>query len=252
MQDLQQGKLNPRQKVKLADDLYRAGGKSEALALFDENLPKYGASEDIPNEAYLNYGTALLDSGRGQEALSVYETLDRNLADSPEAKEIRGKMEKNTLSFFKKNKEKKEQQKKDQEKKNKDNKENKEGEENKDQQNQVGDKKQQGDSGQDKQQKGQSGQQDKKGPDKDGEEMKDQKDQGEEKKDGEGKEDEEKKEPKKESDAEDGQEKKPLPPRKLAPKLKQLMSDDRQLQMRMIEQGTRDLNRKKLRNSKDW
>ncbi len=253
MQELQDGKLSSRQKIKLADDLYRAGGKTEALALFDENLPKDGSGEDIPKEAYLNYGTALLDSGRGQEALTIYDELEKQLGDSPEASEIRKKMEKNTLSYFKKEKEKKEQQKKEQEKKDQENKDGKEGKENKDQQGESGDKKQQGESGKDKQQQSQSGQQqDKKDQGKEGEEKKDQKDKGEEKKDEEGDGDEEKKDAKKEGESDEGQGKKPLPPKKLAPKLKQLMSDDRQLQMRMIEQGTRELNRKKLRNSKDW
>ncbi len=249
MQELQNGKLNPRQKLKLADDLYRAGGKEEALALFDENLPKDGSGQDIPKEAYLNYGTALLESGHAQEGLSVYNNLEKQLGDSPEAKELREKMEKNTLSYFRQEKQKKEQQKKDDQ-----NKENKDSKDNKDQQNQSGDNKQQDKGGQDKQQ-GQSGQQDKKEPGKEGEDKKDQdkkdqKDKGEEKKDGEGEED--KKEEPKDGQSEDGQEKKPMPPKKLAPKLKQLMSDDRQLQMKMIEQGTRELNRKKLRNSKDW
>lgn len=245
MQDLQAGKLNPRQKVKLADDLYRAGGKEEAMALFDENLPKDGSGQDIPQEAYLNYGTALLERGRGQEALTVYDTLDKQLGDSPEASALRDKMEKNTLSYFRQEKQKKEQQKKDEQ-----NKENKDNKDNKDQQNQSGDSKQQDKGGQDKQQ-GQSGQQEKKEEDKkEGQDKKDQKDKGEEKKEGDGEED--KKEEPKDGESEEAQDKKPLPPKKLAPKLKQLMSDDRQLQMRMIEQGTRELNRKKLRNSKDW
>ncbi len=254
MEELQAGKLNPRQKVKLADDLYRAGGKEEALALFDENLPKDTTSQDIPNEAYLNYGTALLESGRGQEALTVYDNLDQKLGNSPDASGIREKMEKNTLSFFRQEKQKKEQQKKD--KQDKDKKENKDNKDGKDPQDQSGDNKDQQDkSGKDQQQQGQSGQQDKKEQEKKDQEKKDQekkdeKDKGEEKKDGEGEEDN--KEKPKDGETEDGQEKKPLPPKKLAPKLKQLMSDDRQLQMRMIEQGTRELNRKKLRNSKDW
>ena len=50
----------------------------------------------------------------------------------------------------------------------------------------------------------------------------------------------------------DSDQKKKLPPQKVPAKLKQLMSDDRQLQMKMIENGTRDLNRRKSRKSKDW
>jgi hypothetical protein len=239
MQALQDGKLTSRQKVKLADDLYRAGGKTEALSLFEENLPQEGSGLDIPKEAYLNYGTALLDSGRAGEALAVYDALDKLLDNSPEASEIRTKMEKNTLSYFKKEKEKKEQEKKDKEKKEQ---EKKDGKENKDQQGQ----------GENKKQQGESGKQDNKNPEKKGADKKDQKEKGEEEKESEGEGVEEKKDQKNEESSQEVQEKKPLPPKKLAPKLKQLMSDDRQLQMRMIEQGTRELNRKKLRNSKDW
>jgi Ca-activated chloride channel family protein len=239
MQALQDGKLTSRQKVKLADDLYRAGGKTEALSLFEENLPQEGSGLDIPKEAYLNYGTALLDSGRAGEALAVYDALDKLLDNSPEASEIRTKMEKNTLSYFKKEKEKKEQEKKDKEKKEQ---EKKDGKENKDQQGQ----------GENKKQQGESGKQDNKNPEKKDADKKDQKEKGEEKKESEGEGVEEKKDQKNEESSQEVQEKKPLPPKRLAPKLKQLMSDDRQLQMRMIEQGTRELNRKKLRNSKDW
>ena len=47
-------------------------------------------------------------------------------------------------------------------------------------------------------------------------------------------------------------EKKKLPPQKIPAKLKQLMSDDRQLQLKIIEQNTRDMNRRKSRQNKDW
>ena len=43
-----------------------------------------------------------------------------------------------------------------------------------------------------------------------------------------------------------------MPPPKMTPKLKQLMSDDRQLQLKVIEQGTRDMNRRTNRDNKDW
>ena len=236
MEELREGKLNPRQKVKLADDLYKSGAKDEALALFEENLPKDNVNPDIPDEAYLNYGTALLEKGRAQEGFGVYENLGKRLDNSPAVKELRDKMEKNSVSYFQKQKEKKKQQQKNDK-------------ENKDQQNKDGNDQQQGQSGQDNQQQGKQGQDQKQDKGQD-QQKKDQKDKGNEQKPDEG--DEEKKDEPKEGDPNEGKEKKPLPPKKLAPKLKQLMSDDRQLQMRMIEQNTRELNRKKLRNSKDW
>ncbi|MFL5783781.1 MAG: VWA domain-containing protein [Bacteriovoracaceae bacterium] len=242
LSELQQGKLGPRQKVKLADDLYKAGAKNEALALFDENLPKESVNGEIPKEAYLNYGTALLESGRAPEAFAVYETLNQSLGNNPEADQLRDKMEKNSVSYFKQQKQKKQQQNKDQK-----------DQQDKDKQDQG----QQGQSGQDNQQQNnqqnKSGQQqNKQDQSKQGEQKKEDKGKGEEKKDeneGEDKKDENKD---KNGEAENEGEKKPMPPKKLAPKLKQLMSDDRQLQGKMIEQGTRDLNRKKLPKSKDW
>ena len=38
----------------------------------------------------------------------------------------------------------------------------------------------------------------------------------------------------------------------MSPKLKQLMSDDRQLQLKVIEQETRDMNKRQNRENKDW
>lgn len=239
MQELQEGKLNPRQKVKLADELYRAGAKAEAVELFDESLPKTPGTGDIPNEAYLNYGTALLQNGRVQDAFGVYDSLNQKLSTSPEDKALKEKMEKNSLAFFQQQKEQQKKQDKDK----------KDSEQKKDQQNQSGDQQNQGQSGQDKQQQGKSGkdQKDDKGEkDKKEDQKKDQ-----DNKDGEGEENKDEQKPKEDQEPQEG-EPKPMPPKKLAPKLKQLMSDDRQLQMRMIEQGTRELNRKKLRNSKDW
>jgi Ca-activated chloride channel family protein len=241
MEELQAGKLNPAQKAKLADDLYQAGAKEEALALFEENLSKDRLNPEIPKEAYLNYGTALLEKGKSQEGFAVYETLGKSLARGEKSQSLRDKMEKNSVAFFKQEKQKKEQQKKDQ--KDKDQK--------KDDQNnqgQGGESKQQGQSGQDKKQESGKNDKDKKDEEKKNQDKDQDKDQ--EKKSDQG--DEDKKDEPKESEPEEKKEAKPLPPKKLAPKLKQLMSDDRQLQMKMIEQGTRDLNRKKLRNSKDW
>jgi Ca-activated chloride channel family protein len=239
MEDLQAGNLNSRQKAKLADDLYKAGAKDEALTLFEENLPKDHSNAEIPPEAYLNYGTALLEKGRIQEGLSVYDDLNSRMGNTPDSRTLKEKMEKNTISAFRQQNEKKKQQ----EKQDKENKEKKD-------ENQQGQG--QGQSSQDDKQQGKSGQDKQQDPQKDGKDKqdnKDKKEKGEEKKEDEG--DQEKKDEPKDSEQENG-EKKPLPPKKLAPKLKQLMSDDRQLQMKMIEQGTRELNRKKLRNSKDW
>jgi cobalamin biosynthesis protein CobT len=243
MERLQNGDLNKLEKIKLADDLQRAGAKSEALALYEENLPMGQISGDIPPEAYLNYGTALLEKGEEQKGLAVYDTLSSSLdPKNSKSEKIKQMLEKNVMNYFRTQEQKKEQEKKDK-KDQKENKDNQQGQSGSgsEQQNQSGsnpkdqkDKKGQGDKPEDKQDKkdgkGEEKEQDKKESDKDQEE-KDKKDQ--ENKDNEG-------------------EKSKLPPPKMPPKLKQLMSDDRQLQMKVIEQGTRDMNRRQNRENKDW
>ncbi len=235
MEQLQKGELNRAQKVKLADELYKAGAKGESLALYEENLPLDKIDHSVPQEAYLNYGTALLEKGEGQKGLAVYDQLASSL-DPKDSKTLAAKemIEKNTISFFKQEEQKK-QDKKNQ--KNQDNQDN-----NKDDKNQN-----QGQSGQQKDQKQKSGKDDKKEDEKDKQDNKDEK--KEDKNEGEDKEDK-----KDESDSEDNkdQDKKPLPPKKIPAKLKQLMSDDRQLQMKMIENGTKDMNKRKSRQNKDW
>lgn len=246
LSDLQNGKLNRLERLKLADDLYKAGSQEEALALYDENLPEK-IDKTTPKEAYLNYGTALLKKGDTQKAFSVYENLSQSLGDDQKSQSLKDIMDKNVLSHFQQEEQKKkeEQQKKDK----KDNKDQKDQKENKDNQSGQGQQKDQqsGSGKQDKQDKkeGQNDQknQDEKKPDKKDEQKKDdQKDNEDQKDENENKNEEGEK---KEQD-------KPLPPKKIPAKLKQLMSDDRQLQMKMIENGTRDLNKRKSRQSKDW
>ncbi|HXH31694.1 MAG TPA: VWA domain-containing protein [Bacteriovoracaceae bacterium] len=252
LQDLKDGKLSQLEKLKLADDLYKADAKDEALSLYRENLPPGpGLAEGVPPEAYLNYGTGLLEKGEIGEGLRVYENLETSLpADSAKGKEVKEIIEKNSVTVFRKIEEqkKKEQEKKDQEKK--------DGAEKKEK-NQGGEGKQ----GEPKPQGSESGKQDKgagQDPGKDQKKENDQKGEDKDQKPADGAGEENKKEEKspdgKEDSkpAEDGEGQKPKAQKKLPAKLKQLMSDDRQLQMKMIENGTRDLNKRKSRGSKDW
>ncbi len=257
--ELKEGKLSTLEKLKLADDLHRNESSPEALALYEESLGRSNIDTSLPPETYLNYGTVLLESGRIDEGLDVYERLHSTLPkDSPEAKKLKEIMDKNVLTVLKKKEEqkKKEQQKKDQEEKDK-----KDGKDKKDQQGEGKEGKQ----GQPNQQDNQpgkpdeksGGEQDKKqekkeqgeGQEKDKENSDPQKDKDEKK--GEGEEEKPEAAPG-QPEAGDQGEGKPKPQKKLAPKLKQLMSDDRQLQIKMIENGTRDLNKRKSRGSKDW
>ncbi len=229
LDELKEGNLNRLERIKLADDLHKAGAKEEALALYQENL-KGSIDKTIPAEAYMNYGTALLEKGEISKGINLYQKLNESLDDSPESRKIQETMDKNVVSIFQQQEQKKKEQK---EKKDK----------NKEDQN----KDQSGSQGKSNPQEGQSGKEDKK----------DQKqDSGDQKKDD--KNEDQKKDEKEKSDKPKDEEKdqdeqpKPTPPQKLPAKLKQLMSDDRQLQMKMIENGTRDLNKRKSRKSKDW
>ncbi|HXH74002.1 MAG TPA: VWA domain-containing protein [Bacteriovoracaceae bacterium] len=262
LSQLQKGKLDQIERLKLADDLYKAGAKPEALTLYEENLNTKKVDKSLPPEAYLNYGTGLLESGETGAGLHTYEKLMDSLAKNPEkSKEIKEMIEKNIVTHFMQQEQKKEQQqKKDKEDQQKGENKDKQG------QGQGSDKQSSSGEGQDKNQQGQpqSGQDQKNQEQKDKEQQakeKAEKDKKEkEKKDGEG-EDQDKDKDNKEKkddqgkegeDGDDKKEQKKLPPMKLPAKLKQLMSDDRQLQMKIIENGTRDLNKRKSRRSKDW
>ena len=232
---LQKGELGVLEKLKLANDLNQAGAKDEALSLYEENLPLPHMDKNLPSEAYFNYGTALLEKGEGQKGLTIYEALENELNSDSKDRELKNLINKNVTAFFKAQAEqekKKKEQKKDQQ--------NKE-QQDKDQKNQG----QSGDQKNDQQGKGEKNQD----KNESGEDKKDQKkDPKDESKDPS---EEDKKDP--QSKAEEGKEQEKLPPQKIPAKLKQLMSDDRQLQMKMIENGTRDLNkRSKSGKNKDW
>ena len=233
---LQKGELSRLEKIKLADDLSKAGAGEEALALYEENLsPKL--DNETPPEAYLNYGTALLQKGEVQKALNTYESLSKALGEGPEGDKLRETMDKNIVTFF----QQQEQKKKQQQKKNQENKEQQD--KNQQDNNQPGQGKNQEQQGSSKEQK--------KNQNKESEDQeKENKEKGQDKKE----EDEQKSsEDEKEKDGEEGKKnEEKMPPKKIPAKLKQLMSDDRQLQIKMIENGTRDLNKRKSRKSKDW
>ena len=239
LEQLRRGELNQLEKLKLADELQRAGAKTEAVALYQENLPMDGNKQNLPPEAYLNYGTALLEKGEEKKGLEVYEKLNSSMdPKSPKTQKIKEMMEKNVVSFFQVQEQKKQQEKKEQ----KENKENKDKQDQKDGQS--------GESG--------SEQKDQKGSGQKPQDQKDKKDQGKDPQDQKDKDKEENKPDEKDQDKQDKEkspqdgEKSKLPPPKMPPKLKQLMSDDRQLQLKVIEQGTRDMNRRNSRENKDW
>jgi Ca-activated chloride channel family protein len=248
MDELQKGKLSRLEKVKLADELYKSGAKAESLELYKENLPVNQIDKTVPPEAYLNYGTGLLENNKEAEGLKVYDKISKSMSAGAEKEKIKDTISKNTLSHFKQQEEKKKKEEQDK-KDRKDKKEQNKDEKDKNDQNKQDN---QGQNGQQKKEQGGQGndQKDQKGKGDDQKE-KEKKDKGEEKKDDKG-EGEDKQDKDQNRPQPDEGEKKPLPPKKMPAKLKQLMSDDRQLQMKVIENGTRELNKRKSRTSKDW
>lgn len=246
---LQAGKLNHIERLKLADDLYREGLKPEAMTIYQENLNTSRPDPSVPPEAYLNYGTALLEQGNTGEGLETYDKLLESLKNDPQkSQEIRSIVEKNIVTHFQQM-EQKQQQNKDQKNQKQQNRSNDQQDEQQQGQNQDQNQNQGQSNRQQDQQK--SGQGPKEKEQSQGKEQdQNQKNQGEEK----DKKDESDKDNEKEGDKdkESGEKNKNHPPRKLPAKLKQLMSDDRQLQMKIIENGTRDMNKRRSRRSKDW
>jgi Ca-activated chloride channel family protein len=239
LQDLKEGKLSKAQRIKLADELFRAGAKEEGLSLYQENLPP-DFDHQLPPEAYLNYGTALLQSGKIQEGLDVYRKLSTGLGNEASANNLRDMMDKNVLAAFRKQEQQKKQQKKQQENQKKQDSSESNDKESKGNKQSGSDKQNQSQSSQGKEQE----KNEKKSDDKNNSPERDQP-----KTDQDPNETSEDKQSKKDQKP---QETKNTPSPKLPAKLKQLMSDDRQLQLKMIENGTKDLNRRKSRKSKDW
>jgi Ca-activated chloride channel family protein len=240
MEMLQNGDLNRLEKIKLADDLQKAGAKEEAIALYQENLPQNPQNGEIPPQAYLNYGTGLLEKGEEQGGLEVYDSLVKSLPkDDEQTNKIKDMIQKNITNYFKVQEQKKEQQKKEQDKKD-------EQEKNSSEKNGEGS----GTSG-DKESSTQNNKQGQNSNEKDQKQDKGDDQQDKNKQDEKENEQDKNQPTDKDSKDKEGDQKK-LPPQKVPPKLKQLMSDDRQLQLKIIEQGTRDMNKRKNRENKDW
>jgi len=240
LEKLHKGKLNKLEKIKLADDLYKHGAKDEGLTIFHENLGSQEFSKDIPPEAYLNYGTSLLEKGHVNDGISIYSKTLENLNDENQKKKFKQIIEKNLVTYFKQKQQNKNQQ-------------------NKDEKNSSNDQQQQssqqgsGESKQDSKSKSSEGNANSKN-NFDQKNEKQQKKNSKEDENDQGEKNENEKKDKDQKDEKNQNDTKLNPGirKKLPAKLKQLMSDDRQLQMKVIENGTRELNKRKSRKSKDW
>lgn len=233
---LGEGKLSSLEKLHLADELQRQDDAEKAIPLYQESLSK--GSGKVPMESVFNYGTALLKKGDITGGLSVYEKLKKHLI-AEEKDDYLKKMSQNTLFALQQKQKQDEQKKKDDKNKSKSKSKDQKESDNKDQSGSSGDGKSDNKDQKKKQHpKDKGNEKDKKEDKKDKGDPKDQQDKEDEKKD--------------EKEKQDKGEQKPMPPKKVSPLMKQLMSDDRQLQMKMIENGTRDLNKRRSRDNKDW
>lgn len=270
---IKEGKADREYVLKTAEKMLKAKDDKRATELYSE----YGKKDDS-EEVRFNHATALLKSSRLKEALPIIQDLMKNSKNE----DLKDKMRKNLRMHVeqKKKQEKEDQQKKEQEQKDKEEQKN-----NQDSQNQQ-DKK---DSDDDKQNKGQSkpgsqGNQKEDGKNKEGQDQKD-KQQAQQKPNPDGKLGEEKKEDNKDkkdkkdgkdkdgkNKGQDGEEEKekeeaqPSGPSTLDEKekeiekkrrmvktpamIKQIMSDDRELQKKMMDTSTSERGEQKPK--RDW
>jgi Ca-activated chloride channel homolog len=244
LERLSQGELSNLERLKLADDLHRSGAIDEARALYEETLPFPNVDSNLPAEAYLNYGTSLMQKNEMQKALGVYETLEKSLPEGEKKEKISRTIEKNILTHFKKKEEEKQQKKGQKKQQNKDNKPGEKGGKSDDQSSSSkssSDPSQGEQKDQDKKEPGEN----EKDDDKNGNKAEDDEKKDSKPQDGE-------KDKKQEPKPEDANEQQIQARKKVDPKLKQLLDDDRQLQLKMIENGTRELNKRQSRKNKDW
>lgn len=267
---IKEGKADREYVLKTAEKMLKAKDDKRATELYSE----YGKKDDS-EEVRFNHATALLKSSRLKEALPIIQDLMKNSKNE----DLKDKMRKNLRMHIeqKKKQEKEDQQKKEQEQKDKEEQKN-----NQDSQNQQ-DKK---DGDDDKQNKGQSkpgsqGNQKEDGKNKEGQDQKD-KQQAQQKPNPDGKLGEEKKEDNKDkkdgkdkdgkNKGQDGEEEKekeeaqPSGPSTLDEKekeiekkrrmvktpamIKQIMSDDRELQKKMMDTSTSERGEQKPK--RDW
>lgn len=261
------GKADRTYVLKTAEKMLRTKDVKNATELYSEY-----AKENDSEEVRFNYATSLLNTNRLKDALPIIQGLLKNSKNE----DLKDKLRKNLSMHI--------EQKKNQEKEDQKNKDQKENEQNKD------DKKDQGDKNDKKQDQNKEDQENKDKQKKDGKDQKDQKPdkqdgkQGkpEDQKSGKGKNDENKKDEKKEEKKEEGkdqekdkdkegegkeeekeQEKRPSTieekEREIEKKrrmtktpamIKQIMSDDRDLQKKMMDTSTNERGEQKKK--RDW
>ena len=221
LQKLASGQHDETIKLRLAQKFSESGEHQQAQQLYSE----VESEKKLTEAAKVNMVTNLLQAKEDKKALNALKSIKVSELSQKE-KEI---LFKNTLVYH--------QPKKSDQKEKKDQKNDQKNQDNKQEKGQQGSQKDNTDGSNNKDQKKQ--QKGEQGPDKNKKET-------------------EKSDEKNSDETKDNQPKpqsqptKPMPSKVLPAKLKQLMSDDRQLQMKMIENGTRDLNKRHGGTKKDW
>ena len=234
MSIMEKGKLDVTNKLKIAEGLFKSKRLEEAKILYDENL-KFDPSKN--HESQANYGTLLLAMGNIVAGAEVYQRIQSLEKVSDEIKKI---TRENLLIALAKQKKEQENKKKNKDKNKNDKNKQKDGEKSKQQNDDSENKK-----------NGQQGEQDKdkdKNKNKEKNKEKDKKNKGKNNK--KNKEKEKKMKKKKTIEEKEEEIRKKRKMVKIPAMLKQIMSDDSQLQQKYIDTSTRKKN--STQDKKDW
>jgi Ca-activated chloride channel family protein len=220
-----QGELDEEGRLLLADELLKNQFPEQADVVYGEAISE--KIDETNKSDYFNWAASQLKSKQLERGIRNYMNLAEYLenSNSPDDQEMLNKVKKNLMKALQQHQQQ-QQNKKDNKKKQQDNKD--------DQQN---DDQQQGDEGNQSQQKD-------KNKDQEGKDNKDQQN-----KDQQNKNDQNKDQEKDKNEKSQQSKQNKMPKKKLPALLKQLMSDDNQLQKKLIDAETRKRSR---RNRKDW
>lgn len=248
LEKMRKGNLNAEEKLRLADSLFQGKLLEEGITIVNE-VKK--SKQVLPWQSRLNLGNALCLTKKYPEGLKILSDLRSEAPD-----EIKKMIDQNVLNFMKQQKQeqqKQEQQQKQDQQQNKDDQQQQQDQ----QQNQDDQQKKDGEQGEDKQDKQGKGKSDQNQKDQKDKNKKDQKNEDEQKdkdkdkekeKDNEGKEKEQQQKPQSLQEKEE-QIRKNRKMVKVPAILKQIMSDDRNLQKKYWKTQTTDDNNLQ---KKDW
>ena len=247
LQLLKQNKLDATQKIRLADQLIADGAVDMARSLYQEELSTKEAREKNPESAF-NWATMELQQKNFTKGLDLYKEQLANASTNKNINEneLKKKIDENLKKVFSAQNQQKNKNQKD------DKKENQGQDQDKKDQGNQDDKKNDQDSKGNKSKDRKKGSDDKQDQDKNPFDTKNQdkeenKDKGEKEKDD--KQNGDKKEDKQKDQDGDPDENKKTEKKKVSPLLEQLKSDDRKLQMKLLDTGTQN---KKQRSKRDW